>query len=137
MARNIGAGISHADIVHEDSQYPFYVAGSLTRADEGKAVALDATASYRVKLAGDNDPVLGKLAIYEDRVNEGIKVGTVSTEGGFNLPKGANTVINVGEYVVGAGSGLIKKADVANNPTHKKFLVVDIPATTAVTVISV
>ncbi len=137
MARNIGAGITFDEIVHEDSQYPFYVSGTINRAaDIGKAVAIDATAPYTVKLAGDGDKVLGKLASYEDRVNEGIKVGTVSVAGGFALPRAnANIVINVGEFVQGAGAGLVKAA--AANVVGVRLLVVDNTSATSVTVLSV
>lgn len=136
MARNIGAGISHVEMVHETSQYPFYVSGNVSKADEGKAVAIDATAAYTVKLAGDGDVVLGKLAVYENRLNEGIKVGTVSVDGGFELPRAnANVVINVGQTVQGAGSGLVKAINA--NATQSRLLVVDNTKATAVTVITI
>lgn len=137
MARNIGAGISHVEMVHEDAQYPFYVSGNINvSTDIGKAVAIDATAAYTVKLAGDGDVVLGKLAVYENRVNEGIKVGTVSVDGGFELPRAnANVVINVGQTVQGAGSGLVKAINA--NATQSRLLVVDNTKATAVTVITI
>lgn len=137
MARNIGAGISHVEMVHEDAQYPFYVSGNINvSTDIGKAVTIDATAAYMVKLAGDGDVVLGKLAVYENRVNEGIKVGTVSVDGGFELPRAnANVVINVGQTVQGAGNGLVKAINA--NATQSRLLVVDNTKATAVTVITI
>lgn len=138
MARNIGAGISHVEMVHEDAQYPFYISGTINAAaDIGKAVTIDAATAYTVKLAGDGDVVLGKLAVYEDRSQaEGIKVCTVSVDGGFALPRAnANVVINVGQFVQGAGAGLVKAANA--NTVGVRLQVVDNTAATSVTVISV
>ena len=109
----IGQGISLAGLFHEDWQYPFYVSGAVTQADVGKAVTLDTTAQNTVKLAGDGDPILGRLETFEDRTVEGVKVGTVSIQGGMKFPKTA-AAIAVGNSIVGGGGGLVK-ADVSAN----------------------
>lgn len=106
---------------HPDFRYTFEISGTVTAADEGKAVALDATKANTVKLAGENDVVIGRLFKYEDRVVEGVKLATVETKGGMRLPKDDYTVvIAVGASVIGAGAGLVKAAGTA---TPKNYVV--------------
>ena len=111
--------ISLSGIFHEDAQYTFLLASGITEADVGKAVALDTSAANTVKLAGDGDAVLGRLEIVEDRVNEGILVGTVATQGGYRFPVtdglDAADVPDVGEYAHGGGDGGVKGSATASN----------------------
>ena len=101
----IGEGISHRGLVSEDFHFPFYVTGTVTAADIGKAVTLDAANTRAVKLAGDGDRVIGALVSYEDRVVEGTKVGTIALKGGFRFQKAAGTdAIVVGDTVVGSAT---------------------------------
>lgn len=104
----IGVGVSLRGIEHEEFHYPFLLASGITASDAGKAVALDTTAANTVKLAGDGDQVLGKLVTVENRVTEGVLVGTVALKGGFKFTK-SGTVL-VGASVVGAGGGAVKTA---------------------------
>lgn len=110
MAGRIGAGISLAGMYHEDWQYPFFVSGSVTQADVGKAVTLDTAAANTVKLAGDGDVILGRLEVFENRVQEGIKVGTVNLKGGMKLPVKENETVAIGNAVIGAGGGEVRAA---------------------------
>lgn len=111
----IGQGISLRGMIHEKFHYPFYLASGITKADVGKAVALDTSAANTVKLAGDGDKIIGKLVTVEDRAIEGVLVGTVAHRGGFRFTKAAAApAINVGDTVVGAGGGEVK-ADAAAN----------------------
>lgn len=111
----IGEGISHRGLVSEDFHYPFYITGTVTSADVGKAVTLDATAAHSVKLAGDGDQVIGYLVTYEDRVVEGVKVATVAMKGGFRFTAVSGHTIAVGGTVVGsATAGLVKAAAAAD-----------------------
>lgn len=110
MSNVIGNGVSLRGLYHDDFQYPFLLATGITKADEGKAVALDASAANTVKLAGDGDRVIGRLEVVEIRVQEGINIGTVSIQGGLDYPvKAGETLVN-GDSLVGAAGGLVKKA---------------------------
>jgi hypothetical protein len=96
---------------HDDFQYPFLLAAGITVADQGKAVALDASAANTVKLAGDGDRIIGRLEVVEIRVQEGINIGTVSIQGGLDYPVKAGEVLAPGDSIVGSTTaGSVKKA---------------------------
>lgn len=86
----------------------FILADGIKEEHVGLAVVQDSTASNTVKLAGDGDLIFGRLENVEDRKVEGIKVGAVKIIGGMAFKKSEATVA-VGDKVVGAGSGLVKK----------------------------
>ena len=110
----IGQGISLRGMVHNDFHYPFYLAAAVVRADVDKAVAIDATGPNKVKLAGDGDQILGKLATLEDRSIEGVKVGTVELRGGWRFKIATGETVTVGQTVVGAGGGEVTAAAAYN-----------------------
>ena len=62
----------------EDRKVTMVLATSIVKADEGKPVTIDTAANNRVKIAGDGDNILGYLEVVENRVVEGIKVGTIA-----------------------------------------------------------
>lgn len=86
----------------------FILADGIKEEHVGLAVVQDSTASNTVKLAGDGDLIFGRLENVEDRKVEGIKVGAVKIIGGMAFKKSGATVA-VGDKVVGAGKGLVKK----------------------------
>jgi hypothetical protein len=90
-------------IKNEQSNRTWNISGTVSKADEGKALALDTTAQNTVKLAGDGDTIIGRMEIYEDR-----GVCTMQHHFTEKLPKDAATVIAIGDTVVGAGGGLVK-----------------------------
>ena len=104
----IGAGVSHNSLYMEDWAIPFNLASGITKSDEGKAVALDTSADATVKLAGDDDAVIGRLEVVEDRSVEGTLVGTVMMKGGLKFPVKSGETVNVGDSIQGAGSGEVK-----------------------------
>lgn len=106
----IGQGISHRGLIQEKFHYAFFLASGITNADVGKAVAIDTGAASTVKLAGDDDVIMGRLEVVEDRSVEGVLVGTVATRGGFGFPIKSGETINVGDTVIGAGDGEVKAA---------------------------
>lgn len=112
MPGMIGSGVSLQGIVPQDFIATWNVTGAVTAADVGNAVALDTSASNSVKLAGDDTIVLGILASYENRVQEGIKVGAIATKGFFKVPyvNGATALVPiVGHSVKGsATAGAVK-----------------------------
>lgn len=111
----IGSGVSFNGIFEENAQLTFLVSGTLTKATaEGYAVELDTSAANTVKLATDGGAILGRLDVYENRTTEAVKVGTVSMRGGYKFivePTviGQATEPALGDYIVGAGSGKVKK----------------------------
>lgn len=117
----IGQGVSLDGMTHNDFHYPFLLAASVTIADVGKPMALDAAANT-MKVAGDGEEILGKLVTFEDRQIEGIKVGTVTLRGGFSFPIASGETVNVGDTLVG-GVGGVKAAAVAD---HSKNFVVEV-----------
>ena len=93
----------------EDWSLTFNLASAITADDVGKAVSLNGTTPNSVKLAADGDVIIGRLATYEDRVTEGIKVGAVELKFANVLPivSGGGSVV-VGGSVQGAGNGEVK-----------------------------
>jgi hypothetical protein len=95
----------------DDVRFTYAISGVVTQADLGKAVTQDKTAPNTMKLAGDGDPIHGRLETYEDRSQQGAgKVGTVARQFKEKLPANAGHTIAVGDSVVGAGAGLVKDA---------------------------
>lgn len=86
----------------------FILADSIKEEHVGLAVVQDSKASNTVKLAEDGDLIFGRLENVEDRKVEGIKVGAVKIIGGMAFKK-SEAVVAVGDKVVGAGNGLVKK----------------------------
>lgn len=89
----------------------FILNSAITAADVGKAVTQDTAAANRVKLAGAGDAILGRLETYEDRVVEGVKVGTVKIIAGMELPTAESYTATVGDKVIGAAGGYVTKVD--------------------------
>ena len=123
MAQQIASGgISLVGIPHSEFRRTVYLAAGITKADEGKPVTIDTTANNTFKLAGADDVVMGNLKVVENRVQEGILVGTVEFKGGFQWTKSGS--IAVGGGVVGAGAGAVKAG------TNPRSLVVAVGTTT-------
>lgn len=79
----------------------------------GKAVSLDTTAPNTVKLAGDGDAIFGRVYVAENRDVLGIRVASVARKFKEKLtPSAAYLAATpaVGDRIVGAGGGLVKKA---------------------------
>lgn len=91
----------------EDAHLTVRLAAGITAADIGKVVTFGAAANT-FKLAGDGDPVMGRLETVEDRKVEGQLIGTVSFQFANTVPlSGAATP---GQSAVGAGGGAVKGA---------------------------
>jgi hypothetical protein len=85
----------------------------------GKAVSLDTAAAATVKLATDGDAIFGRIYVAENRAAiGGGKVASVARKFKERLPAAAGHGIVVGDRVIGAGAGLVKKdaAAAASNP---------------------
>lgn len=106
----IGAGVSLQNIFVEEFAFPFNLAAGITASDVGKAVSVDTSAANTVKLAADGDTILGRLEVVENRVQEGILVGTVMLKGALKFPVKTGETPLVGDRLVGAGAGEVKSA---------------------------
>lgn len=94
-----------------------YAADDLTVfAAQGKAVSWDNTAASTVKLAADGDTIVGRVRSSENRGTLGFYTAAVARKFKEKLPAAPGHGIVVGDTVVGAGNGLVKKnTGVASN----------------------
>lgn len=94
-------------LVQDAFQYTVVLHAGITAADIGKAVAFDGTSPNQVRLVAAGDPVDGILLTVENRIQEGVLVGTIGMKGGFLMTTDGTTVA-VGDQVFGgATAGLI------------------------------
>ena len=108
MSAIIGEGVSLRGLRDEGYNYTWNITGACVAADVSKAVTQDLTAANSAKLATTGSTILGTLASFEDRVQEGIKVGTVARKGVFVWTyDGPNPTLGVG-VVGGATAGYVK-----------------------------
>lgn len=107
-------GVTIVGIAQEPT-LTFYLASAIAATDIGKPVKLDTSANNTVALAGDGDIIFGVLESYEDRANDGVKTGAVTLAGGYRFTYKTGDAVAVGDYVVGAGSGEVKKTTTANS----------------------
>jgi hypothetical protein len=117
MAQVSHTNVALDNIKDEHSNRTFKMSGSVTKADEGKAVSLDTTAANTVKLAADGDAIVGRLEIYEP----GRATCTVQLHFTETLPVKAGETITLGDTVVGAGAGEVKAA--VTDAPHINFVV--------------
>jgi len=77
----------------------------------GKAVSLDTSAANTVKLAADGDVIFGRVFLAENRSGGGVGIKTAAVQRLFKekLPAASGHGIVVGDRVIGAGGGLVKK----------------------------
>lgn len=107
MTAQIGK-ISLKGIYHDDSAYTFLLASGITTADIGKAVTIDSTAANTIKLAGNQEVILGRLESVEERTAEGITVGTIICAGSFEFFIDTDATASpdqtpaVGDFITGA-----------------------------------
>ena len=107
MPYNVNAVVTET-FTFNDFIFTMNVSGAVTMADLRKAVTLDKTAPNTVKLAGDGDEVYGRIETFETGGLDGLTVGAISRKFRTTLPKTA-PAIAVGDVVIGAGGGLVKK----------------------------
>ena len=128
MAGLIGQGVSLVGLVPQVFAWTWNISGAVTTANIGDLVTQDITADNALKLLGDGDAPIGMLASYEDRVQEGIKVGTCDHKGGFRV-KTTGTVVKGGCVVGSATPGAVKAAAAGAN--RSLVVAVDTPNNTA------
>lgn len=125
----IGAGVSLRGIPVEDFDFTWNLNSAVTAADVGKAMSIDTSAASTLKLAADGDAIIGWLVSYENRVQEGVKVGTASLKGCTSLTY-SGTAPAVGGQVQGAGAGVAKVLTGSNARYPNVVVSVNTTATT-------
>lgn len=130
MAGIIGNGVSLRGLYNQDKAFSWNITGTINKAtDIGKVVSQDVTAANSAKLIVADESILGVLASYEDRVQEGVKVGTVYHDGAFSVPY--TGTLAIGDQVCGSATpGAVKKATAALTTGYgrKPAIVVEIDA---------
>lgn len=92
----------------EDSSLTVNLDAAVVYGDIGKAMTPDASGVNKMKLAGDGDPIVARLASFEDRSVEGTRVGAVEFNFANTLPIADGSGVVVGSYVIGAGNGEVR-----------------------------
>lgn len=110
-------GVSLAGFHFEDFSLTFKLTAGITAAHVGKAVSLSTAAANTVKLSGNGDVIIGRLATVEDRTVEGSLVGAVELKFANTLPIKSGSTVAVGDTVVGAGAGEVTQRLVSTTPT--------------------
>lgn len=124
MAYN-GAGVVSFGFPIDDFTFTYLISGladeAAVAAAPGKAVTFDVTAANTVKLAGDGDVIHGRVRTAENRSVLGIKTAAIARKFKEKLPAASGHGIVVGDTVVGAGGGLVKKNGGAT-PTNSRVI---------------
>lgn len=119
---------STSTIPVQESRHTFYIDGSITSASVGKACTLvlggtEAT----IKLAGDGDAIFGQITTVEIPKNPNDRaVAMVTIMGGYRLACDPAAGFVIGDTVVGAPLGLVKKG--AAPSTDFRFFVSEVGA---------
>lgn len=101
----------------DDVTFTYNISGAATQDNRGGAVTLDPTAPNTMKLAGEGNPIHGRLASLEDRTQQNAGVtGAVQRQFKEKLPAAIGHGIAVGDSVEGDGAvpGNVQKAAAAN-----------------------
>lgn len=102
MAGRIG-NVTLSGYFNENDLFTVVLAAGITASDVGKAVAQDTGAANKVKLAGADDVIVGRLEVVENRVQEGVLLGTVNFASGFmTIPMKTAETPAVGNLIEGS-----------------------------------
>lgn len=119
----IGQGVTLRGLWSEDFAYTWNISGTagvdprvaLTGQGVEPAMVQDTTADNTAKLSTDGAELLGALRSYENRVQEGITVGTIYHKGNFVFAY-TGTAPTRGQSVVGSATpGKVKAATAQNS----------------------
>ena len=120
-----GQGVTLNGMVHPEFGYTFELDSSVTVNDIGLAVSM--SDDNKVIAAQDTKRIVGILFSYENRTQEGVKVGAVRTKGAWELPVKTGVTLAVGDSVVGGGDG-----KVAKSATYNSTVVVEVRTDTVI-----
>lgn len=108
MSGIIGSGVNLDYFPMEDWHFTVNLDSAIVEADIGKAVAWSTSAARTVVLTADTNIVAGRLETFENRLVEGVKVGTVALKGLFKLPY-TGTAPSLGDSIQGSATpGVVK-----------------------------
>lgn len=117
-------------IIDDTLDTTWYISGSVTKADEGKALSIDTTTARTLKLAADGDAVIGRAMVIEKRTQEGVQLVTLGPKGSAIFTY-SGTAPTLAQQIQGAGAGVVKLLNGANARFPHVITSVD---TTALTV---
>lgn len=121
--------VSQQGFIFDSTWLPYFISGSPTIADLGKALTLDTTAANTMRLAAANERITGRLETLEIRTTEGQTVGTVSRRFSEALPILPGQVFVVGDTAVGSATpGLVevRKVSTVDTPDWSQNMVVEV-----------
>jgi hypothetical protein len=108
-----GSGVVSFGFPIDAFTFTYYITGladdAATAAAVGKAVSQDTSAASSVKLAADAEAIFGRVFQAENRSVLGVKTAAIQRRFKEKLPATVGHAIAVGESVVGAGGGLVRK----------------------------
>ena len=108
------AGVVSFGFPLDDFTFTYLISGladeTAVAAAAGRAASLDTAAANTVKLAADGDEIFGRIFLAENRTVLGFKTAAVQRRFKEKLPAAEGHGIVVGDRVIGAGAGLVKKA---------------------------
>lgn len=111
-----GTGVVSFGFPIDAFTFTYYISGladdAATAAAVGKAVSIDTTAANTVKLAANAEAIFGRVFQAENRAVLGVKTAAIQRKFKEKLPAANGHGIVVGESVVGAGGGLVRKVAV-------------------------
>lgn len=127
----IGGGVTLRGINDPKYNHVWNISGVINKlTDIGKAVSQDTTADSTAKLCAAGERILGALFSYEDRVTEGIKIGTISRKGYFLFTyTGADPSRGHG-VVGGATPGFVAGTTALADPGQAAVVAIDTVAKT-------
>ena len=121
---------STSTIPVQESRHTFYIDSSIKAEHVGRACTLVTGGTEAVvKLAGDGDPVFGQITVVEIPTNPNDRgVAQVTIMGGYRLACAVNAPFAIGDTVVGAGDGLVKKGTAPATAADFRFVVTELGA---------
>ena len=117
----IGQGVTLRGFTNEDHQFTWYLSGTagvspltlVTKSGALPAMMIDSTADATAKVATDGAVILGALETFENRVQEGVIVGTLKHKANLVFEY-TGTAPTRGHGVVGSATpGKVKTAAAA------------------------
>lgn len=123
---SLSFGVSLDGFKFPDSTLTWNLEASIVAADVGKAVTIDTSVANTVKLAGDNDVILGRLETVEIRASETSRTGAVAYQFVDLLPYTGTAPIVGAKLTGSATAGNVKTA---TSPVDSYPTVVEVRST--------
>jgi hypothetical protein len=116
MAYNLAQVVSYGFPLDQFT-FTYLLATAVTEDNVGHAVTLDTSAASKFKLAGNGNPIHGRLFSFENDTVLGVRKGAVERKFKQKLPAIAAHGIVVGDSVCGSATpGTVRKAIPGTDP---------------------